>query len=95
MNLFRLRSEKEHGEARSLRTWFVIAANLYEAMSLIPANFAVKAVMVEAGVVAGPARVIGSMGPPLVILQARGEERRPSTGGASPAVWTTYERAEP
>ena len=44
MNLFRLRSEREHGEVRSLRTWLVIAGNLYEAMSLVPENFAVKTV---------------------------------------------------
>lgn len=95
MNLFRLRSEKEHGEVRSLRTWLVIAANLYEAISLVPENFAVKTAMVEPGAVAGPARVIGPMGAPIITLQPRGADRRPNAGGAYPAASSPYERAEP
>ena len=95
MNLFRLRSEKEHGEVRSLRTWLVVAGSLYEAMSLVPENFAVKTVKVEPDAVAGPARVIGSMGAPIVKLQPRGVDRRPSAGDAYLAASSQYERAEP
>ena len=94
MNLFRLCSEREHGEVRSPRTWFVVAANLYEAMSLIPEDFAVKAVKVEPGAVSGPSRMIGSMGAPIITLRPRGKDRRPSAG-ASPAASPHYERAEP
>ena len=53
MNLFRLRSEKEQGEVCSPRTWLVIAGNLYEAMSLIPEDFAVKAANAGTDTVAG------------------------------------------
>ena len=69
MNLFRLRSEKEQGAVRSPRNWFVIAGNLYEAMSLIPEDFAVKAANAGTDTVAGPARVIGSTGSPLITLR--------------------------
>lgn len=66
MNLFHLHAEKEQGETRSPRTWFVIAGNLYEAMSLIPEDFAVKAVKVQPRAVVGPGRVIGSMGASII-----------------------------
>ena len=66
MNLFHVHAEKERGETRAPRTWFVIAGSLLEAMSLIPEGFSVKAVEVRLGTVEGPGRVIGSMGGPTI-----------------------------
>ncbi len=71
MNFFHVHAEKEPGEARARRTWFVIAGSLLEAMSLIPEDFSVTAVEVQMGTVAGPGRVIGSMGA-ATVHQGRG-----------------------
>lgn len=70
MNFFHVQAEKDQEVACDQevtcgpRTWLVIADSLFEAMSLIPDGFSVKAVKVRIGAVAGPGRVIGWIGAP-------------------------------
>lgn len=46
MNLFHLHVEKEQGATPHSSTWRVVADSLFEAMSVVPDGFAVKAVEV-------------------------------------------------
>lgn len=55
MNRFRIRAES----GRQGRTWLVVAGNLFEAMSFIPEDFAVRAVEVTVDAIAGPRQMIG------------------------------------
>ena len=64
MNFFHVQAEKDQEVTYGSRTWLVIADSLFEAMSLIPDGFSVKAVKVRIGAVAGPGRVIGWIGAP-------------------------------
>ena len=64
MNLFHLHVEKDQGQKRRPTTWLVIAGNLFDAMSSVPAGYSVKAVDVEVGTVGGPGRVIGWIAAP-------------------------------
>lgn len=66
MNLFHLHAEKEQDRPRGLRTWFVIAESLFEAICLVPEGFSVKAVEVRVGTVSGPRRLLGWMGSPRI-----------------------------
>lgn len=56
MNIFHLYAEKETGGMRDARMWLVIAANLFDAVSLVPEGFYVKAAEVQFAAVAGPGR---------------------------------------
>ena len=66
MTLFQLRANIQQGEVSTPRTWFVVAGALLEAMSLIPADFAVSTVELNPRAVAGPARNTGCMGQPVI-----------------------------
>ncbi len=62
MNLFHLHVEKEQGATSRSRTWLVVADSLFEAMSVIPEGFSVKAVEVQVGNAVDPRRFIKSSG---------------------------------
>lgn len=64
MNVFHIEAEREQDETAGVRTWLVVAGNLFEAMSLVPDGYTVKSVEVQLDAVPGPGRVIGWMGPP-------------------------------
>lgn len=85
MNRFRIRAEK----GQQGRTWLVVAGNLFEAISLIPEDFAVRAVEVKVDAIAGPSRTIGWMDDQTVQRQA---DRRLSADAASLAAMTIGER---
>jgi len=80
MNRFRIRAEKE----RKGRTWLIVAGNLFEATSLIPEDFAVRAVEVKVDAVAGPRRMIGWTDDQTI--HGRHADRRLSTDAASLAA---------
>lgn len=80
MHLIHVDTVREEDALRGTRIWLVIAANLYEAMSLIPTGYCPKAAEVRAGEVSGPGRVIGWLGPPIALtVQPAGAE-----GGRTP-----------
>ena len=58
MSLFHLYAEKEQDRRRSLRAWLVIAESLFEAFSLVPEGYSVKAAEVRVGTVSGRRRVL-------------------------------------
>jgi hypothetical protein len=66
MNLFHLHVEKEPGATSRTRTWLVIADSLFEAISVVPEGFSVKAVEVQVGTAVDPRRVIKSTGASIV-----------------------------
>jgi hypothetical protein len=66
MNLFHLHVEGEQGATSRSRTWLVIADSLFEAISVVPDGFSVKAVEVQVGGAVDPRRVIKSIGVPVV-----------------------------
>jgi hypothetical protein len=66
MNLFHLHVEKEQGARSRSRTWLVVADSLFEAISIVPEGFSVKAVEVQLGAAVDPPRVIKSTPTPVV-----------------------------
>jgi hypothetical protein len=64
MNIFHLQAEKEQAGARDSGTWLVVADSLFDAISLVPDEFRVKAVDIQLAAVAGPGRVIGCFAAP-------------------------------
>lgn len=66
MKLFHLHVEKEQEGMPRSRTWLVVADSLFEAMSVVPDGFAVKAVEVQVGTAVDPRRVIRSIAAPVM-----------------------------
>lgn len=66
MNVFHLHVEKEQGATSRSRTWLVIADSLFEAISIVPEGFSVRAVEVQVGTAVVPRRVIKSRCLPVV-----------------------------
>lgn len=66
MNIFHLHAEKDFGGTRDARLWLVVADSLFDAVSLVPEGFYVKAAEVQVAQVAGRSRVIGCFTPPTV-----------------------------
>ena len=66
MNLFHLHVEKKQGARSRSRTWLVVADSLFEAMTVVPEGFSVKAVEVQVGAAVDPPRVIKSIPAPVV-----------------------------
>ena len=58
MNLFHLHVEKEQGTMPRPQTWLVVADSLFDAMSVVPDDIAVRAVEVQVGAAVDPRRVI-------------------------------------
>lgn len=65
MNLFHLHVEQEQGVVSNSRTWLVVADSLFEAISVVPDGFAVKAVEVQVGTAVDPPRAIRSADVPV------------------------------
>lgn len=63
MHFVHVDAVKDQGEARGMRTWLVIADNVLEAMALVPFGYEVTAAELRPGLVLGPGRVIGWLGP--------------------------------
>lgn len=61
MNLFHLHVEQEQGAVSRPRTWLVVADSLFEAISVVPDGFAVKAVEVQVGTAVDPPLAVGSL----------------------------------
>jgi len=66
MNIFHLHAEKESAGMRDARMWLVLADSLFDAVSLVPEGFYVKAAEVQIAAVAGPSRVIACFAPPTI-----------------------------
>ena len=66
MNLFHLHVEKEHEAASRSRTLLVIADSLFEAISVVPEGFCVKAGEVQVATAVDPRRVIEPVGAPFI-----------------------------
>lgn len=66
MNLFHLHVQKEQGAVPHSSMWRVVADNMFEAMSVVPDGFAVKAVWVQLGTAVDPSRVIRSIAAPVM-----------------------------
>ena len=59
MNIFHLHTERAPDGASDSCTWLVIADTLFDAVSLIPAGYLVRAADVQLAGTPGPSRVIG------------------------------------
>lgn len=66
MNIFHLHAEKQSDGMRDEGIWLVVADSLFDAVSLVPEGFYVKAAEVQMAAVAGPGRVIGCFAPPTI-----------------------------
>ena len=64
MNIFHLHTENEPEGKRDSCTWLVIAETLFDAVSLIPEGYRVKAADVQVAETTGPSRVVACFGRP-------------------------------
>ncbi len=95
MNLFNVHAEKAQEKELGPRIWFVIAGNVFDAISLVPDGFSVKAVDVHPAAVQGPDRVIGWMGESTIPFRASPAESRSDADRQSLAVCAAHERTKP
>lgn len=64
MKLYYLHVENEPGVRSSLTTWLVLADSLLEAVSIVPENVALKAIVVQSGNAVDTRRVLMPMNRP-------------------------------